>query len=209
MGWLARRAFVVWLILIVICAGLVGIVRANGGPGRMGAMGFGVCDGGTCFRGIKVGMSWSETARLIPDATEIGPPIIFNFGSADEALIVLVYPSDDGKTVWGIVLEGNSLNSRLSAGDVVQHFGYPCRVELSADYIGGAAMLVYPHHMSSLFVDDFRLSAESSVWAIAISEPIGSDPCSRAQKEQSGPWRGFTSGDVYFARNRRDLRSKP
>jgi hypothetical protein len=208
MAWLLRRALILWLILGVMCAGVAGIGRASGGQGKLQAMGFGVCEGKPCFRGIKVGMSWRETARLMPDATEIGPPIIFNFGSADEAVIVLVYPSDDGKTVWGIVLEGNSLNSRLSAGDVVQQFGYPCRIELSADYIGGAAMLVYPHHMSSLFVNDFRLSADSSVWAIAISEPIGSDPCSRAQKEQSGPWRGFTSGDVYFARNRRELRSK-
>jgi hypothetical protein len=51
MEWLIRRVIVMSLILGVMCAGVVGIVRANAGPDRLAALGFGVCDGGGVLAG--------------------------------------------------------------------------------------------------------------------------------------------------------------
>jgi hypothetical protein len=208
--WLVRRALGVGLILIAICAGTVLVARANGGQDRLQAMGFGACDGEPCFRGIKVGMRWSEAKRVSPDASEIGLPIVVNFDGMDETVVVYNYSSGDGKTVLGTILETNSFNTRLSVADAVRHFGPPCRVELDNDYLGrSGAVLIYPRLKSRVFVVGFRFSLDSTLYMINISEPIDTDPCSGVESEYSGPWRGFTSGEVYLARNRRALGMTP
>jgi hypothetical protein len=207
--WLIRRTVGIVLILSAICAGVVGIVRANGGQDRLQAMGFGVCDGEPCFRGIRVGMPWSEAQRLSLDATESGPPIDFVIDENGKNTPVSVYPSDDGKTVLGIVLNVRSLYPPLSAADIVLHYGYPCRVEYIASSTGGGAILVFPKLKSSINLPDFRLSLDSSVAAIPISESRDSNPCSDGKREERGPWRGFTSAEVYLARNRSALGVTP
>jgi hypothetical protein len=200
---------VVWLILIVICAGVVGIVRANGGQDRLAALGFGVCDGEPCFRGLKVGMDWSETQRLIPEATKIGPPITFVFNDGDEKVAVLIYPSSDEKTVWWINLETSPLSSGISAADTIQRFGFPCGVMLDLDPGFSPFLLIYRNTMAEFKLQPMRLSLESPIGALQIRAPDSPVVCPTYTHMAYGPWYGFTSMEVYLARNRRMMSLTP
>jgi hypothetical protein len=217
MAWLIRRACVVWAILLAMCAGIVGIVRAQGGLDRLQAMGFGVCEGEPCFRGIKVGMDWAAARRLRSESSgkvaEDSPLLIFvpdkNTGNA-----IVVNPTEDGKTVSSITFESNSSpTSWPSAADVIQRFGYPCGVFIAAwneDGTGGI-FLIYPKMTTYIAVQDSRLSLDSPSWSLIIQERNSAYiSCLASSKEYKGPWYGFTLlKDVYRARNRRALSISP
>jgi hypothetical protein len=206
MGWLVRRAMVMWVILIVICAGVIGIMRANAGQDKLQAFGFEMCNGEPCFRGIKVGMPWSEALRLSQDATEVGPPIVFDFSKVGEGVDVAIYPSDNKKAVEAIILATSRTYYRLLAKDIVQHFGNPCRVELKGDRNGVyGAELVYPRLKAGVLLQEFRIATDSKVWAITIKNYYESDACFGPPELQVDSWHGFTSVDMYVAPHRRAL----
>jgi hypothetical protein len=210
MGWLVRRVVVMWVILSAICAGVVGIVRANGGQDRLQAMGFGVCDGEPCFRGIKVGVSWNEAERLSQDAIQIGPPMVFILSDINEGLEVVIHPSEDGKTAEWITLTAYSPTAgmQLSAAELVLHFGYPCGVHVLVDDNGiRGIVLIYPQIQARVYAEAQGLSLHSPFRSIDIWNGSNQlDFCKvKTNQEVDGPWRGFTSVDMYLARNRRDL----
>jgi hypothetical protein len=67
MRWLLRRVLALWLISVVLGGMVALLVRLNREPGPLQALGFDVCDGEPCFRGIKVGTGWKEAKSRIPD----------------------------------------------------------------------------------------------------------------------------------------------
>jgi hypothetical protein len=154
-------------------------------------------------------MDWREAQRLSQDAMEAGRIIRFVINDNIGEVAVEILPTRDGKKVWGIRLEATSPDSRLLAADVVQHFGYPRNAGLHIVYTEGSVSLCYPGLESEFLIQDSRLALYLPAVTITLSEPIASYICPDAASEEFGPWRGFASGEVYLARNRRDLRSKP
>jgi hypothetical protein len=66
------RIVALWLSLVAMCGAIVVTVRLNRTPDRLQTLGFDVCDGEPCFRGITLGMAWEEVRRRLPDAFEGG-----------------------------------------------------------------------------------------------------------------------------------------
>jgi hypothetical protein len=127
--WLIRRTVGIGLILLVICAGTIVVARANRGPDRLQAMGFGLCDGEPCWRGLKPGTDWQKTQHVLPEVTESSSPITVTFKGIDEYVTILVYSSRDKKTVSSIILVADLASSPPTVADLVQYLGYPCAVQ--------------------------------------------------------------------------------
>jgi hypothetical protein len=132
--------------LVVISTGTILIARANGAPSRLAALGFGVCDGQPCFRGITLGMGWDETRRRLPNAI-----VSHNFRLHLELPVnvegiksINIRPSNDGTTIAAIEPYGNQ-SLPITAGDVILQYGLPCRVHvLYADSVPSMMRLIYP-----------------------------------------------------------------
>jgi hypothetical protein len=212
MGWLVRRAFVVWLILVVICAGVVGIVRVNGGQDRLQAMGFGVCDGEPCWQGIRVGMDWEEAERLGHDAVQIRPRMYFGFSTVTESINVQIDPTENGKSVLGIALEVSSIAPQLSitTADIIRLFGSPCLIAMYDDFPDiQYSMFIYPQLQAGFYLRSSRLQLDSPVGWVTISKPTEPNACMDRKRDQNSSWRGFTTVQIYSARNRRALGLTP
>ena len=201
---LIRRTVGISLILLVICAGTIVVVRANRGPDRLQAMGFGLCDGEPCWRGLKPGTDWQKTQHLIPEATESRSPITVTFDGIDEYVTILVYSSRDKKTVSSIILEADLASSAPTVADLLQFLGYPCAVQPIPD--PGVEInrinLIYAQVRTLIFQANSRLGLDSPIRSLTLEKPRASKPCAIFYNDLS-PWYGFTSANVYLARYQR------
>lgn len=212
--WLLRRVLTIWLVLAVIGAGVVLIARANSAPNRLQALGFDLCGGNPCFRGIKPGAVWTEVSRLLPNVVSAFPMLEFPINRVDNTSAVF-YPSRNGKVVETIELKlGIGLQHGLTIGDVVARLGQPCRIVFFAGTRGGTiANVTFPGVTLNVFVP----MSEAGIYRLRHDLPINivwlaSNDLARAfcncdQDEAAfqdcNPWNGFTSMAVYHARIKR------
>jgi hypothetical protein len=208
------------LALALSCTVVVVIARASAGPDRLAALGFGVCDGEPCFRGIKPGMSWEETRHRLPDAIEsrefrVHLELSVNKDGIDS---VGIWPSEDAKTVAAIIPTAKDYMP-FTPGDVMLRYGPPCSVYIFyADSIPGVMRLIYPNIDIAVHIrigdyfnpqqpPEFRLQVGSPVWEILIVKESSFGTCDTPISEGYGPefglWHGFTSPYVYGTRTRR------
>src|SRR5258707_15320662 len=103
MIWVIKRVLVLWLTLAAICAAVIGMGRLNPAPDVLQTLGFAVCDGDPCFRGIKVGMTWDDAQRNWPPASGVNDP--------SNNYTMAIVPSGDGKIVWQIWIENEAYPS--------------------------------------------------------------------------------------------------
>jgi hypothetical protein len=183
------------------------IARLNRGPDRIQAMGFSVCDGELCFRGIKVGMDWKNAQRLSLGTEKLCDARIFDIGDPLKRANIGVWPSDDKTTVQEIMFAGSHQYHGLTAADLLQYFGYPCHVILKGDKTGiFGAVLAYPKLIAGVFLKGTRISMDSQVYQIRIVATEKLQQCPKDPMHEADPWLGFTSIDVYIAGYRRALR---
>lgn len=201
MKWLVYRMCFLLGISIVLCLLAIGIWRINQEPNKLQALGFDVCNGGPCYRGIGPGMAL-ETPKL-------GLPEVFQDGQSRVSIAV----SSDGKIAHIIVQPASGRVLPLDAGEVIEKLGPPCHVYIQFEATGNiptSTLLYYPN--LSISVGDphstapFDLAPETLVNEIAF---IGGDPffekCLDTDGHSVGPWHGFASGDVYINRFRREF----
>jgi hypothetical protein len=204
MMWLLRWVLAVWLLLSVIGGSVLLMARDAPAPGRLQALGFSMCNGESCFRGIKVGMDWGETQRLVPEGTVSRSEIILRFEGIDEHVTVFVSPSRDKKTVSSIRLEADLASSPPTVADLVQYLGYPCAVQPVPD--PGVEInritLIYTQVRTLIFQRNSRLRPDSPINSLTLQKPRASKPCAVFYNDLS-PWYGFTSADVYLVRYQR------
>jgi hypothetical protein len=211
MKWLVRRVLLIALTLALIFAAVVVLVRLNPAPSTLQQLGFGVCAGEPCFRGIKLGMDWEKAQKLIPNSVMIGnsldvPINIGNFKNTE------IYRQVHDAYVDRIILpriSGNKTASEILAGDVVVSYGVPCRLGLlyDADTPSGI-VLQYPQLAiwldvqpgNSLNPNGVRLRPDSPTFMFSIANDSAWGTCERSVLEVAGTWQGFTSVDVYLAR---------
>lgn len=219
--WLLRRMVAVALILLTICAAVVGNARANPAPDRLQALGFERCDGEPCFRGIKPGVKWVEIVRGLPGAIL----------EAEWLRLPVRSPGITGITIHhtirgpGLYIlfrdEAGRAFNPFTVREIVAHFGVPCRVRILFDTQVGqpaAVRLDYPKATIDIHLTlhrdskktlryDGRLQLNSGTGGGILLLPDGT--CNRQAELFSGRWYGFTSAEVYLARYRRDFRSTP
>jgi hypothetical protein len=225
---LLERVIAIWVVFASFSAGVVLIARANHEPDRLQALGFDVCDGEPCFRGITLGMAWKEVRRRLPDTFEIGDPpyqyVEVPIGMTD-IKSVRIFSSEDGKTAKLIFVDANVPGYAIyaylpiSAGEIVARYGTPCRTLLLSAAGGRDQMhMIYPKLKIVTSIVDrrlvitgqpspFRLQVDSYVLSFTVSSEKGYATCEQPVGEKNGPllgyWRGFTSPEIYEARNRR------
>src|SRR5579871_3583374 len=100
MMWLIRRLLIIWLTLAVICAGVLLAGRRNAGSPVLRTLGFDVCEGKPCYKGIKPGMEWASAQRqlAINRASDL-PGKSATPGTADYAPINDVQLYSEGSTM--------------------------------------------------------------------------------------------------------------
>jgi hypothetical protein len=213
---LIRGTLVIVTILSLIGAGVRLIAQGNPAPDRLQALGFDICNGAPCWRGIKVGMEWQQAKRLLPEAieqTERLPYHLTLFVRNPGLQKIKIWTGRDGKTVEAITASPEEYDETLPpfimAGDAVMHYGLPCRVESSfhPDGSTGQLHLIYPKVLvtTTYLQQSIRLRVDSAVDLLITGNEEGYRMvvCEDSIGHQVHPWYGFTSGRVYEIRTRR------
>jgi hypothetical protein len=214
MNWMIRRVFVIWLTLCMLCTAAIALGHLDHTPNALQRLGFDVCDGDPCFRGVKLGMEWGKVKELFPNISMTGyfAELPNNIGDGINLGFELTgdLKSIDG---FGIVTTSQATTDLpIKVQDVISQHGPPCGVMYYTDDFPGSVVLVYP--MISVVVDTWkgdyhetRLQWTSTVTSFIITEKDQGywGTCSDLTNDDFGPWRGFTSVEIYRDRNLREL----
>jgi hypothetical protein len=209
MRWLLTRVLAIWLLVFVLCGTVALLVRLNREPGPLEALGFDVCDGEPCFRGIKAGMNWEEAKRHLPNAEHVeddpnhmtlslGTPEFLNITvqRSNDGLVENVYAGETNRMKWPFI----------RAGDVILLYGSPCRVTVvHKGEIFLTATLIYPNQVFELRLYD-RFGADTPIAGLKIARLYaGKSFCDVPLDQYEYPYYGFALAKVYEAPNRRSL----
>jgi hypothetical protein len=209
--WMIRRTAVIVATLAVICAAVVGIARTNAVPSRLQALGFGVCEGEPCWRGIKVGMRWEEAKRRLPEAIEQyehGLLYLISALKSSEPVTIKMMASDGFVSFISVSQQGAaSVFPLIKAGDIIVRYGPPCRVTIIPINFGPAQLRL---HFPTLTIEVYhpirssatRLRVDSGVYSFNVSRE-DNGACERSTDTWIRPWYGFTSLMVYYVRGHR------
>jgi hypothetical protein len=207
MLWFIPRVLVLSLALIAICAAGVAIGRLDHSPDALQALGFDVCDGEPCFRGVKPGMDWAQAQQLV-SGTFITENTLYV--PLNEASDIMVGRSQDGKTVERIISPSGSGSPTIDLGTVLLRYGRPCRMILeqtdAADQIDVPyrVYLFYPtltvlvifEHAYPVVRSNYRLKSNTPIqfW---VAKPDPDKWCDMPDSSFIGAWYGFTSFENY------------
>jgi hypothetical protein len=205
-----------WTILSVFFAGTVLIARGNREPGPLQALGFGLCDGEPCWRGIKPGIDWSEVRKRFPAITYDGEYFVLPLNTA-EIQEVVFQPSPDATKLDEITLRLFRAPPTL-LGELVALYGRPCRISfpdlyktrLMIDFVYPKLLVRYDDPVTANRLNG-RLESHIPLHDFPVSEIRIVDDAPmfcRRMFEDRGPWQGFASFSTYIARNRRALGAK-
>jgi hypothetical protein len=150
--WLMRRMLGVYLLLLLISAGVIGVARLNRAATALERIGFALCEGQPCFMGIKPGSSWQEAERHLAAILVTAPGsegLNVRISEANIALMRII--STDQRDAVEMILpvhERAGIPLELTLGDVLLLYGAPCRAGRMVD-VGSVTMrdrfvLVYP-----------------------------------------------------------------
>src|SRR5689334_22920162 len=67
MKWFLTRLSILWLVLALLCAVAVCAGRLDHSPTKSQALGFDVCDGEPCIRGLKSDMDLLTVKKMFPE----------------------------------------------------------------------------------------------------------------------------------------------
>lgn len=219
MMWLIRRLLVVWLTLAVICAGVLLMGRFNAGPPVLQSLGFDVCEGRPCYRGIRPGMEWAKAqgqlasnraSDMLGRASStgmVGPSAVI---ASDVPIDNIQLFSEGSTMVKAIAVEGlTEQGLPISIGAIIAQYGTPCRLDwYGNDYGPNRVFINYPNLLvfatiAIQSVDnpaDLRLQPDTPVQELWITDDGDSRSCGTPVSGTSGPWRGFISVDNYLTR---------
>jgi hypothetical protein len=201
--WLVRRVILVTVFLAVLCAGVVLVARANRTPSRLQALGFDVCEGEPCWRGIRPGMDWALVREMFPNArigtyAEGQPYLMIDTASEDSSH---AYVYSDGASVARIVFWRDHFPLLITPGEIVARYGSPRCLVLggyNAVPVFDATMLYSTLRISSHIPYTYARAQQRYFFRIAVDEPVQSlsfeSDASQACAWHSVfvlPWRGF------------------
>jgi hypothetical protein len=202
MRWLVRRVLVLWVIMLVLCGAVALLVRLNREPGPLQALGFDMCDGEPCWRGIKPGTDWEEARSRIPDLViddvperrykatlaltiPLPEPVIVTEkdGSRVEKLggpvprpkPLYLVADQDGKTVEALWFERLHLEPHsVTLGNVVAKYGPPCKVEINRLTSPWIVRLFYSRFYAQTMVEVYvnRRTGDRTRVRFQIDQPV-------------------------------------
>jgi hypothetical protein len=209
MRWFVARVVGLWFALIIITSAAVLVVRADPESPSLKAIGLSRCEGALCFRGLKIGSGWDEVQSRYP-----------NGASHDGYVAFVMIPTGDGKRVWYIALMPDmdampALRMKVTAGEIVAHFGTPCLLFLRQVGSETYSMILIYRELQ-VYADVMignpysgpvrrQLNPTSPVTKLWMISTSTTDlTCDSPLNEVTGRWHGFLSADLYLARFRAD-----
>lgn len=215
MKWLFRRILVFWVVTSIFCMVVVALARSDGTPTRLQALGFAICDGGPCFRGIKPGASLATAQKLFPDAVMSYDGLQMN--NVGDLPTVIFHPSTDNATIESIWLPSFEFDppQPFTLADVIVQYGSPCHVVMYYGDTGPYFLdVIYPKmHMSvetqfntvtDEIYDSHRLQWHYPVKGFVIGEP-SQGGCNEPIAQTISWWHGFKSEEEYHRYSLQDL----
>jgi hypothetical protein len=211
MKWLLRRVLLIILALTLASASVVVIMRLAAAPSTLQQIGFSVCDGEPCFRGIKLGAKLEQVRELFPDAVEETDRVEIPLGDAH----IIIKVDDSGVYRVQASKSFNADHAPLvRAGEFIALYGSPCSVVfVDEDARFPLLGLVYPELLVVLGElsspdnpVDFRLKPDQDTASFQIDTNFGWK-CSDTSDPRQGAWHGFTSVEIYRARFAREAGS--
>jgi hypothetical protein len=210
MNWLLRRVLTLWLVLAVTFAAVLLIVRLNRTPDALQALSFDLCDGEPCFRGIKLGSDWTDVRSVFPEAQDDKDTLMVLRN--DGAFISLF--SDNGRVFAIEAVYPLGGIHPAGVGEIISRYGWPCRLVM-LDYNGlyPTMRLIYPKLQVRIETliggqsnpTEYRQQVNPPIMGLYITTDDSYGTCSSPTSTGTGPWRGFTSAEIYISRNRRDF----
>jgi hypothetical protein len=215
MLWFLPRVLVLWLALIAICAAGVAVGRLDTRPDALQALGFDLCDGEPCYRGIKLGADWAQIQAQFPQG-DMTPDRRVLLLDRDSKTTVNIF-SDDTITVDAIAISHAVDMSSPLLGTAVARYGAPSEVELyfvedlSGNLVPLVLRFIYPNFMfdadfayanqanMQYMPLDYRVQATFPIKTIQISaNNVHMEDCNNQLNPIfCGPWFGFASVDIY------------
>jgi hypothetical protein len=219
MKWFILRVLVLFLSVSALSAAAVGVGRLDHTPTRLQTLGFDVCDGEPCFKGITAGMHLEAAKKLFPAMTANDGRFEFPL-VGDDAQRFLISAGTGLYSVGGIAIERNPSAQEtplpFSAQDVVVQYGSPCHTywEYGDNPV---IVLVYPNMDVRILATQFlngnttiqRLELGSPALDLLIHDTTGTSwygTCETPADEFAGQWYGFTSAEIYRHRNLASMR---
>ncbi len=207
MIWVIKRVLILWLTLAAICATVIVIGRLNPAPDVLQTLGFDVCDGEPCYRGVKLGMDWKEAIPHWPTVGEVFDP--------SASYSVSIIQSDDAKVVRGIAIEARWYSPRMpiSLGRIIAEYGTPyCVRIIDKEGLPGDFLLEYPGILVEVSPAiqisgnqyEYRLQPDSPILGADFLNRNDPGNCWTVYPGWSGSWDGFTSADIYYAHFHRE-----
>jgi hypothetical protein len=209
-----RGVLTIWLILLASGAGVVLVARAGDTRDTLRELGFDLCGGEPCWRGLKPGMPWNNVKGMqLATFTDPRSPNL-NYVQWHTNSAVVVFASSDMSVVERVFTATYSPPYRLpiTAGQIVAQYGPPCRVEETYGTNGSALRLIYP---AITAVVPFNGSFQNGYAYVTPDSPLTFFYLWKAQQDlcPSGPrvtpgawygdWQGFATYDVYHIRSYR------
>jgi len=199
------RLSILAILLVLALFALIGTttVYAQEQPGsdRFAALGFGMCEDRPCFLGIAPRLTgWTDALKIGRGqgglAAQAGnaADIVFDRNRQH----VTVARSLNSRRVYYVNVSLGALTYNLSAGEMAERYGMPCKVLFdSADSI---AVLVYPYMAVTVTAPDSQMSPQSAVKEIDLSDPSLDampmyDLC--VVYHDYANWAGFASAQYY------------
>jgi hypothetical protein len=197
------RVLVVCVVLVVSCAGVVLIARANPTPDPLQALGFDVCDGEPCWRGVKPGMPWATVRAMFPKGrvgtSTLGQPhLMIDINSAESSH---AYLYSDGATIERIVIWRDQFPLAVTPGEIVARYGSPRCVVIggfNSVPIFDATMLYATLRVSSHLPYSYERAQQRYSFRVALDVPVqslsfqrGAGGVCAGQSVFVLPWRGF------------------
>jgi hypothetical protein len=196
--------------LAALCVAALAYGHFRPGPDVSATLGLDRCDNKPCFRGMIPGQTdWSiaQVVLALLGNSQIFKEYIFvRIGSDGSALL---YPSRDGVTVGSIFIDVPTA-TRLSLGEIIQHYGPPCGLNIPKDpAVNNSLVLDYPQVSFSAQVPTHQPTIDTPVRHIVFSDPAdlvrwALNLCQEDDAAQEGspavfrPWRGFASVRTYL-----------
>ena len=205
--------FVSWLIgLLLMLVTLLTIVLSMAGqdqtPGLLQRIGYGTCDGLPCFRGVTLGMGWTEARSTLKEMTKPTIPTELNVTIGEGGLAMVRVTANSSEVVNSILTTPEAFHTSLDArlGEVLLMYGTPCRIGRMIDISSqeDQFVLVYPSMAVLVKSAIIQVQTPAPIVTIHPNSPIKdlwiiSDgfvgDCVTAP---FALWRGFASSQTYL-----------
>src|SRR5215813_2075703 len=193
------------LLIIGLVVGLSVLITAMkvlgqiiSAPNQAQILGFGLCSGQPCFSGIIPELTpYSNVQRLVGRRPIRSEPIMRLIVSLDGADVAVIGHAD-AETVQTIQATLLTLQAPPQAGDVIDVYGPPCRIDFSTLHTVQSAQgiatinLIYPTLIALTQPLNDRLEMTSPVLMINIGAQSG-DWCQSVTTGSELSWSGFRS----------------